>query len=210
LRRLRSDYVDLYQCHRPDPETPLEETIRAMDDLIRQGKVLYWGFSEWPVEQIEKALQICGDRLYRPKSSQPQYSLLHRDIERKVIPLCSRAGIGQVVWSPLAQGVLTGKYKPNAAPPSDSRAVDNRQNQFIKPWVNDRALLERVQRLAPLAAEAGCSMSQLALAWCLRQSNVTSCIIGATRPQQVEENAEASGIKLDQETIRRIEDAMGE
>src|SRR3954447_17914668 len=118
LRRLRTDYVDLYQCHRHDPETPLEETIRAMDDLIRQGKILYWGFSEWPVEIIEKALQLCGDRLDRPKSSQPQYSLVHPDIERQIIPLCAKAGIGQVVWSPLAQGVLTGKYKPNSPPPA--------------------------------------------------------------------------------------------
>jgi voltage-dependent potassium channel beta subunit len=208
LGRLRTDYVDLYQCHRHDENTPLEETIRAMDDLVRQGKVLYWGFSEWPVEQIEKALQICGDRHYRPKSSQPQYSLIHRDIEAKIIPLCSRAGIGQVIWSPLAQGVLTGKYKPNAAPPANSRAVDKRQNQFITRLTDDRALLERVQRLVPIAAEVGCSMSQLALAWCLRQSNVSSCIIGATRPEQVEENVEASGIVLKPETIRRMEEVI--
>jgi voltage-dependent potassium channel beta subunit len=208
LRRLRTDYVDLYQCHRHDPETPLEETIRAMDDLIRQGKVLYWGFSEWPVEVIEKALQICGDRLDRPRSSQPQYSLVHRDIERQVIPLCTKAGIGQVVWSPLAQGVLTGKYKPNSPPPPGSRATDNRQNQFIKRFTDDQALLHKVQRLAPIAADAGCTMSQLALAWCLRQPNVTSCIIGATRPDQIADNAEASGIKLDDETLRRIEDVM--
>ena len=209
LRRLRTDYVDLYQCHRHDEQTPLEETIRAMDDLIKQGKITYWGFSEWPVEQIEKALQFCGDRYYRPKSSQPQYSLIHRDIEAKIIPLCARAGIGQVIWSPLAQGVLTGKYKPNSPPPADSRAVDTRQNQFIGRFIENKALLAKVQKLAPIAAEAGCSMSQLALAWCLRQANVTSCIIGATRPEQVEENAEASGIKLDDETARKMEEVVG-
>jgi aryl-alcohol dehydrogenase-like predicted oxidoreductase len=208
LKRLRTDYVDLYQCHRFDEETPLEETIRAMDGLVKQGKIIYWGFSEWPVEQIEKALQLCGDRYYRPKSSQPQYSLIYRNIEAKVIPLCSRAGIGQVIWSPLAQGVLTGKYKPNAPAPADSRAVDQRQNQFITRLTDDKALLAKVQKLGPIAADVGCSMSQLALAWCLRQTNVSSCIIGATRPQQVEENAEASGIKIDDETARRMEEAV--
>jgi len=208
LKRLRTDYIDLYQCHRHDEETPLEETIRAMDDLIKQGKVHYWGFSEWPVEQIEKALQICGNTYYRPKSSQPQYSLIYRNIEAKVIPLCSKAGIGQVIWSPLAQGVLSGKYKPNSPPPADSRAVDKRQNQFITRMTDDKALLAKVQKLVPIAAEVGCSMSQFALAWCLRQPNVSSCIIGATRVQQVEENAEASGIKLNDETARRMEEVV--
>jgi len=208
LRRLKTDYVDLYQCHRHDEETPLEETIRAMDDLIRQGKVLYWGFSEWPVEQIEKCLQICGDRYFKPKGSQPQYSAVARQAEQMVFPLCHHAGIGQVVWSPLAQGVLTGKYKPGAPLPAGSRATDDRQNQFIKRLTDDAALLEKVQRLHAVAAEQQCTMSQLALAWVLRRPEVTSCIIGATRPQQVAENAEASGIKLDEATVQRIQDVL--
>jgi aryl-alcohol dehydrogenase-like predicted oxidoreductase len=209
LRRLRTDYVDLYQCHRFDENTPLEETVRAMDDLIRQGKVLYWGFSEWKAEQIEQCLQVCGDRFYKPKGSQPQYNLVRRNIERDVMPLCHTAGIGQVVWSPLAQGVLTGKYKPGAPAPADSRARDERQNAFIKDLVQDRALLEKVQRLVPIAHDLGLTLSQLALAWVLRRVEVTSCIIGATRPQQVEENAAASGVRLDPETVRRVEVVMG-
>src|SRR5918993_2565960 len=131
LRRLRTDYIDLYQCHRHDPETPLEETVRAMDDLIRQGKVLYWGFSEWTAEQIGECLRICGSAYYRPKSSQPQYSAIHRGPERDVLPLRAKAGIGQVGWSPPGQGVLTGKYKPGQTPPADSRAQDPKQNQFM-------------------------------------------------------------------------------
>ena len=206
LRRLRTDYVDLYQCHRFDPDTPLEETVRAMDDLVRQGKVLYWGFSEWPAEQIGRCLQICGDRYYRPKSSQPQYSLIHRAIEKDVMPLCERAGIGQVVWSPLGQGVLTGKYKPGQPAPADSRAQDGRQNMFIQKLVTDRGLLEKVQRLTPLARDRGLTMAQLALAWVLRRTNVTSCIIGATKPEQVRDNAAAGGVKLDDETARRMEE----
>lgn len=208
LRRLRTDYIDIYQCHRFDEETPLEETIRAMDDLIRQGKVLYWGFSEWPIEQVEKCLQICGDRHDRPKSSQPSYNLLNRKIEDKLMPLCRQAGIGQVVFSPLAQGVLSGKYKPDAVHPPDSRARDDRQNMFIKGMVENRQILEKVQRLAPLAEDNNCTMSQLALAWILRRSEITSCIIGATRPEQIAENAEASGITLDEETIRRMEEIV--
>jgi aryl-alcohol dehydrogenase-like predicted oxidoreductase len=209
LRRLRTDYIDLYQCHRVDPETPLEETIRAMDDLIRQGKVLYWGFSEWPAERIEQCLRICSEGgYYKPKSSQPQYSLIHRSIEREVMPLCKTAGIGQVVWSPLGQGILTGKYKPGQPLPEGSRASDDRQNQFIRERVNDRALLEKVQRLAPIAAEHGMTMSQLALAWILRHGEVTSCIVGATRPEQLDENAKASGMQLDDATARRVEEII--
>jgi len=208
LRRLRTDYIDLYQCHRHDENTPMEETIRAMDDLIQQGKVLYWGFSEWPVEKVEECLRICGDRYYRPKSSQPRYSAIERDWERSLFPLCHRAGIGQVVFSPLAQGVLSGKYKPGQPLPPGSRAADDRQNQFIKRFTNNAALLEKVQRLHAVAAEQHCTMSQLALAWILRRQEVTSCIIGATRPEQVAENAEASGITLDDATIRRIEDVL--
>jgi aryl-alcohol dehydrogenase-like predicted oxidoreductase len=208
LRRLKTDYVDLYQCHRFDPETPLEETVRAMDDLVRQGKVLYWGFSEWSAEQIGECLRVCGMAYHRPKSSQPQYSAIHRGPERDVLPLCAKAGIGQVVWSPLGQGVLTGKYKPGQAPPADSRAQDPKQNQFMGKFLNDRPLLEKVQRLAPLARERGLTMAQLALAWVLRRAEVTSCIIGATRPQQVKENGAASGIKLDEATVRRVEEIL--
>ena len=208
LRRLRTGYIDLYQCHRFDTETPVEETVRAMDDLVRQGKVLYWGFSEWKAEQIEQCLQICGDRFHKPRSSQPQYSLVRRQIEKEVMPLCHSAGIGQVVWSPLAQGVLTGKYKPDAQVPADSRAKDERQNMFIKDFLNDRALLEKVQRLVPVARELGLTLSQLALAWVLRRPEVTSCIIGASKPAQVDENAEASGVRLDAETVRRVEEIL--
>jgi voltage-dependent potassium channel beta subunit len=209
LRRLQTDYIDLYQCHRYDEETPLEETVRAMDDLVRQGKVLYWGFSEWPVEQIERCLRICGDRFEKPRSSQPNYSLLHRNIEEKVMPLCHHAGIGQVVFCPLAQGVLTGKYKPGAPPPADSRAMDERQNAFIRKVVENQDTLQKVQKLEPLARGLQCTLAQLALAWILRRPEVTSCIIGATRPDQVSENAKASGIKLDEETIRRMEEIVG-
>jgi aryl-alcohol dehydrogenase-like predicted oxidoreductase len=209
LKRLRTDYLDLYQCHRFDPETPLQETVRVMDDLIRQGKILYWGFSEWPAERIRECLEICGKQFDQPRGSQPQYSLIHRDIEREVMPLCHRAGIGQVVWSPLGQGVLTGKYKPGAPLPVDSRARDDRQNQFIKPVVQNQELLTKVQKLVPIAEENRCSVAQIALAWILRRPEVTSCIIGATKVKQVEENAEASGIQLSDETARRMEDILG-
>ena len=209
LRRLKTDYLDLYQCHRVDPETPLEETIGAMDDLIRRGKVLYWGFSEWPVEEIEKCLQICGaQHLEKPKSSQPQYNMLQRSIESQIMPLCHKAGIGQVVFSPLAQGVLTGKYWPGQPFPADSRAADNRQNLFIKKWTDDKELLTRVQKVEAVAREAKCTMAQLALAWILRRPEITSCIIGASKPKQVEENVQAVGMKLDVSTVRRIEEIL--
>jgi len=208
LRRLQTEYIDLYQCHRFDENTPLEETIRAMDDLVRGGKVLYWGFSEWSAPQIEQCLRLCGDRLEKPRSSQPRYSAIERYAETAVFPLCHKAGIGQVVFSPLAQGVLSGKYKPGAAFPADSRAADDRQNQFIKRFVSDDALLKKVQQLIPLARESGCTMSQMALAWALRRKEVTSCIIGASRPAQLEENAKASGMKLPEETLRRIEEIL--
>lgn len=209
LRRLKTDYLDLYQCHRHDDQTPLEETIRAMDDLIRQGKVHYWGFSEWPIKHIERCLQICGDHYDKPKGSQPQYSAIAREAEQSLFPLCHRAGIGQVVFSPLAQGVLSGKYKPNEPLPAGSRASDDRQNQFIKRFTGDAPLLQKVQRLHAVADEQHCTMSQLALAWVLRRPEVTSCIIGATRPEQVAENAQASGMKLDDATVRRMEEILG-
>lgn len=209
LRRLRTDYIDLYQCHRFDEETPVEETVRAMDDLIRQGKIIYWGFSEWTAEQIEKGLRVCGDRYYKPASSQPRYHLLNRAAEEKIFPLCARAGIGQVTFSPLAQGILTGKYKPGEPLPADSRAGDPKQNMFISKLLEDRATIEKVQRLAPIARDAGCSMAQLAIAWILRRSEVTSCIVGATKPEQLEHNAAASGMKLSEDVVRRVEDVMG-
>jgi voltage-dependent potassium channel beta subunit len=208
LARLRTDYIDLYQCHRHDPDTPMEETVRAMDDLVRGGKILYWGFSEWPLEAIEKCLRICGDRYYKPAGSQPRYNLLHRDIEDKIMPLCAKAGIGQVVFSPLQQGILSGKYKPGQPAPASSRAADDKQNQFIRKSLENEELLKKVQRLAPIAREIGCTMSQLALAWNLRRPEVSCCIMGATRPEQVEQNAAASGIKLDEAIVRKMEEAV--
>ena len=208
LRRLRTDYIDLYQCHRHDENTPMEETVRAMDDLIHQGKVVYWGFSEWPVEKVEECLRLCGDRLYRPKGSQPRYNAVERDWEKTLFPICHRAGIGQVVFSPLAQGVLTGKYKPGQPLPPGSRATDDRQNQFIKRFIDNPDLLQKVQRLRTIANEQGFTMSQLALAWCLRRAEVTSCIIGATRPDQIVENTKASGVNLEGDTIQRLEESL--
>ena len=214
LKRLRTDYIDLYQCHRfaidgIDDGVELEETVRAMDDLIHQGKVLYWGFSEWPVDEIVAALGICGDRFYKPKSSQPRYSAIQRHWEEPLFPLCHAAGIGQVVFSPLAQGILSGKYKPGQPLPPDSRAADDRQNQFMKRNVEDQALLKRVQQLAPIAARFKLTMSQLALAWVLHHPAVTSCIVGASRPSQLEENAAASGVLLDDATVNEINTILG-
>lgn len=208
LKRLQTDYIDIYQCHRYDEESSVEEIVRAMDDLIHQGKILYWGFSEWPVERVEEALKFCGDTYYRPKSSQPGYSLLRRDPEKQLFSLCAKSGIGQITFSPLAQGTLSGKYKPRQPFPADSRAADTRSNMFIKKYVDDAGILEKVQKLAPIASEHGCSMAQLALAWVLRRSEVTSVITGATKPEQVTENAESSGIKLDPETCAKMEELL--
>jgi aryl-alcohol dehydrogenase-like predicted oxidoreductase len=202
LRRLRTDFVDLYQCHRYDEDTPLEETMNALGEVVEAGKARWIGFSEWPVERIEQALAMPGV----PKfvSSQPQYSMLWREPEQAVIPLCERHGISQVVWSPLAQGVLTGKYRPGERPPGDSRAANRSMNRFIGRLMDDR-LLEAVQRLGPIAEEAGMTMSQLALAWVLREPNVASAIIGATRPEQVRENAAAAGRRLSPDTLAAID-----
>jgi aryl-alcohol dehydrogenase-like predicted oxidoreductase len=208
LKRLHTDYIDLYQCHRFDENTPLEETIRAIDDLIRAGKVLYWGFSEWSAPQIEQCLRLCGDRFDKPRSSQPRYSAIERYAEAEVFPLCHKAGIGQVVFSPLAQGVLTGKYKPGAEFPADSRAADDRQNQFIKRFTSNDELLKKVQRLIPIAQERKLTMSQMGLAWVLRRKEVTSCIIGASKVSQLDENVVASGLKLPEETVRRIDEIL--
>jgi aryl-alcohol dehydrogenase-like predicted oxidoreductase len=208
LKRLKTDYLDILQCHRFDPDVSLEETIRAMDDLVRQGKILYWGFSEWTAAQIEQCLRLCGDRWERPRSSQPRYSAVERGVEKEVFPLCQTAGIGQVVFSPLAQGVLSGKYKPGQPVPADSRAADDRQNQFIQRFLQNQPLLEKVQHLATVAEIHACTMSQLALAWVLRRHEVTSCIVGATKPHQLIENAKASGMKLRAADVAQIDDIL--
>ena len=204
LKRLRVDHVDLYQCHRYDPATPLEETMAALTEALRQGKTRHIGFSEWSPAQIRAALALPGARFV---SSQPQYSMLHRAPEAEVLPLCAREGIGQIVWSPLAQGILTGKYRPGRPPPPDSRAASEAMGGFLQGRLEDR-VLARVQRLVPVAHELGLSLSQLALAWVLRRPEVSSAIVGASRPEQVEENARASGVKLDAGTLQRIEAAL--
>jgi len=204
LRRLRVDFVDLYQCHRFDPATPLEETMAALTRAVKQGKVRWLGFSEWTSPQIQAALALPGERFV---SSQPQYSMLFRQWEAEVFPLCAREGIGQVVWSPLAQGILTGKYRRGGPPPPDSRAASERMGGFIQKRLTPEALA-RVERLRPIAADLGLSLAQLALAWVLRRPEVSSAIIGATRPAQVEENARASGVALDPAALARIEEAL--
>jgi aryl-alcohol dehydrogenase-like predicted oxidoreductase len=208
LKRLNTDYLDLYQCHRYDENTPLDETIRAMDDLIRQGKILYWGFSCWPADKIQETATICGDRLYTPVSSQPQYNMLMRDLEVEVLPACRELGIGQVVFSPLEQGVLTGKYKPGQPLPADSRANNEHQNQWIKDLVSNQQVLEQVARLHEVADDVGCTVSQLSLAWILQKPEITSCIIGASRPSQIEENCKASGIELSPQQLASIEEII--
>ncbi len=210
LRRLGTDYVDLYQAHRYDHETPLEETLRAFDDLVRQGKVLYVGVSEWRAEEIAAALRIAGQMGFdRIVSNQPQYNMLWRVIESEVVPLCEKEGIGQIVFSPIAQGVLTGKYLPGQAPPPGSRATDESGGaDFISRWMRD-PLLARIQELKPLAEEAGLSLAQLAVAWTLQNPNVSAAIIGASRPEQVRENARASGVTLDDGLMSRIDDVLG-
>lgn len=205
LARLRTDHVDLYQCHRYDPEVPLEETMLALTDAVRAGKARYIGFSEWSPAQIRRALAMAD--VTRFVSSQPQYSMLVRKYEAEVFPLCAANGIGQIVWSPLAQGQLTGKYLPGRPPPPDSRAASDSMGGFLRDRLDDR-VLAGVQRLRPIAAELGLTMAQLALAWVLRRPEVSSAIIGATRPEQVAENAKASGVALGEEALRRIEEAL--
>jgi len=202
LARLKTDHVDLYQCHRYDAETPLEETMAALSDVVRQGKARYIGFSEWSAPQIEAAAAVPGAERF--VSSQPQYSLLWRRPEEKVIPLCAATGVSQIVWSPLAQGVLSGKYAPGAAPPPDSRATSQSMGQMMQTWLTPE-ILAAVQKLKPLAAQAGCTLSQFSLAWVLREPNVASAIVGASRPAQLEENAAASGLTIDPELFRRAE-----
>jgi aryl-alcohol dehydrogenase-like predicted oxidoreductase len=208
LKRLGVDYIDVYQCHRYDTETPLEETLRALDDLVNAGKVLYIGFSMWTASQIVEALKIQRDlNLDRFVSSQPYYNMLGRDIEKEILPLCEREGIGQIVFSPLAQGVLTGKYKPGQPPPSDSRAADPKQNMFLQGRMDDTTLA-KVEQLRPIAEQEGMTIAQLALAWCLRLPEISSVIIGASRPGQVDDNAGASGRALSPETLAAIDKAL--
>jgi aryl-alcohol dehydrogenase-like predicted oxidoreductase len=210
LKRLNVDHIDLYQMHRFDFETPLEESLQAFEDLIRQGKVNYIGFSEWTAAQISSALKIQDARGYsRFVSSQPQYSALWRVIEAEVVPLSRKEGIGQIVWSPIAQGVLTGKYKPGAKPPAGSRATDKKSGAgMISRWMRDE-VLEAVQKLEPVADSVGLTMSQLAIAWVLQNDNVSSAIMGATKPSQVKENVKASGVKLDASVMKAIDSALG-
>ncbi len=210
LRRLGVDYVDLYQCHRYDDETPLEETLRALDDLVRQGKVLYVGVSEWTADQIADALRLAEEmNLDRIVSNQPQYNMIQRRIEAEVIPLCEREGVGQVVFSPLAQGILTGKYRPGDAPEQGTRAADPDSSRFMRQLMNER-VLSAVDRLRPVASKTGLSMSQLALAWVLRQENVSSAIIGASRPEQVEDNAVAAGVRLSPDVVSEVDGILGD
>jgi aryl-alcohol dehydrogenase-like predicted oxidoreductase len=207
LARLRTDYVDLYQCHRYDRRTPLEETMQALAEVVQAGKARYIGFSEWPVEQVRESLRMVDGA--RWTSSQPQYSMLWRAPEAELIPLCEREQISQVVWSPLAQGVLTGKYAPGEPPPADSRAASESMGGFIERLVRPQ-VLEAVQRVRPVAEQVGLSMPQLALAWVLRQQNVASAIVGASRPEQVRANASASGIALSPDTLAAVDEALAD
>ncbi len=208
LRRLRTDYVDLYQAHRYDVSTPLEETMLAFADLVRQGKVLYVGVSEWTADQLARAAELARELRVPFVSNQPQYSMLWRVIEAEVIPASEKAGLGQIVWSPIAQGILTGKYLPGQPPPAGSRATDETGAKFIAKFMNDD-VLGRVQQLKPIAQELGLSLAQLAVAWVLQNRNVASAIIGASRPEQVRENVKAAGVKLDESILKRIDQVLG-
>ena len=208
LKRLQTDYVDIYQAHRYDYETPLEETIQAFADLVRMGKVLYVGVSEWTAQQIQDGHDLAEQLGIHMISNQPQYSMLWRVIEADVVPVCVSLGISQIVFSPLAQGVLTGKYRAGEQPPAGSRATDEKGGaDMIKRWMSDD-VLERVQKLVPIAEEARLSMAQLAVAWTLQNNNVGSAIIGASRPEQVQDNAAAAGIKLDDELVAKIDEVL--
>ncbi|HEU4695889.1 MAG TPA: aldo/keto reductase family protein [Sphingomicrobium sp.] len=210
LKRLRTDYVDLYQCHRYDWDTPLEETLEALTRAVESGKARYIGFSEWPAERIKTAIDLCKAQGFTKfVSSQPQYSLVWREPEDEVIPLCAANGISQIVWSPLGQGVLSGKYDPDAPPPRDSRAASDKMSGFMDRLM-EPDLLRAVQRLKPIAEEAGLTLPQFALAWVLREPNVASAIIGASRPEQVRENAAASGVVVDTQLFLRAEAILDE
>ena len=206
LKRLKTDYVDLYQCHRFDPDTPIEETMEALSEVVKSGKARYIGFSEWTPDQIRAGLAVVGAEKF--VSSQPQYNMLWRGPEQEVFKLCQDNGIGQIVWSPLAQGVLSGKYLPGQQPPKDSRAASSEMSGFIDRFMRDD-VLEAVQKLKPIAEELGCSLPQLALAWVLRRSEVSSAIIGASRPEQITENIKAAEIKLSDDVLSAIDEALG-
>ena len=207
LRRLRTDHVDLYQCHRFDTETPIEETMEALTAVVDSGKARYLGFSEWTPEQIQVGLDVAGAAKF--VSSQPQYNAIWRAPEADVFELCAANGISQIVWSPLAQGVLTGKYEPGSAPPQDSRAADEEMSVAIERYMSEE-VREAVARLKPIAADAGVSMTQLALAWVLRRDELASAIVGASRPEQVHANAEASEVELPPDVIAAVDDALAE
>jgi aryl-alcohol dehydrogenase-like predicted oxidoreductase len=208
LKRLKTEYVDLYQAHRYDTETPLEETMEAFADVVRAGKALYIGVSEWTAEQLQEGHRLARELRIPFVSNQPQYSMLWRVIEAEVVPASEELGIGQVVFSPIAQGVLTGKYLPGQQPPEGSRATDAAGSNFIKRFLTDD-VLTRVQDLKPVADEAGLSLSQLAIAWVLQNQNVSSAIIGASRPEQVTENVKASGVRLEESLLKRIDETLG-
>lgn len=209
LKRLQLDYVDIYYCHRFDPETPVDETLRTIDDLVRQGKVLYVGVSEWTAQQIQEALGAADKYLLdRIVVNQPQYNMLNRYIEKEIIPVCEQNGISQIVFSPLAQGVLTGKYKRGEKIPEGSRASDPKANNSIKKLLTDENLM-KVEQLEKVANELGIKLSQLALAWVLRQPNVASALIGSTKPEQVEENVKAIEVELTEEVLEKIEQILG-
>jgi len=210
LRRLGTDYVDLYQAHRYDYETPLDEVLRAFDDLIRQGKVLYAGVSEWQAGQIQDAVSMQQELGYdRFVSNQPEYSMLWRVIEQQVVPTSEELGLSQIVWSPMAQGALTGKYLPGSVAPAGSRGTSAEGREMMADYLSD-AFLRPVQDLKPIAADAGLSMAQLAIAWVLQNANVAAAIVGASRPEQIRENVKASGVRLDDQIIKRIDDVLGD
>jgi aryl-alcohol dehydrogenase-like predicted oxidoreductase len=209
LRRLGVDHVDLYQAHRYDHETPLEETMAAFADIVRAGKALYIGVSEWDAEQIRAGHQLARDLGFQLIANQPQYSMLWRVIEDEVVPTCEELGLSQIVWSPMAQGVLTGKYRPGQPAPEGSRATDESGGSgFVANWLRDE-VLERVQLLAPIAAEAGLTMAQLAVAWVLANDNVAAAIVGASRPDQLDDSVAASGVVLDADVLAAVDDAVG-
>ncbi len=206
LKRLQTDYIDLYQCHRFDPNTPIEETMRGFTEVVHSGKVRFIGFSEWTPEQIQRALDIPN--VVKFVSSQPQYSMLWRKPEDGVFQVCAEKGISQIVWSPLAQGILTGKYKPGQPPPAQSRATNPEMNHFMGPDLMNDKVLSAVQKLEPIARSLDLSMAQLALAWVLRQPNVAAAIIGASKPEQVTDNVGASGVKLSDDVLRQIDEII--
>ena len=210
LSRLQTDYVDLYQAHRYDTETPLEETMQAFADVVRAGKALYIGVSEWTAEQIRAGHALARELGIGLISSQPQYSMLWRVIEGEVVPACRELGIGQIVWSPIAQGVLTGKYQPGQPPPEGSRATDAKGGaDMISRFMNDD-VLTRVQALKPIADDLGLTMAQLAVAWVLQNDNVSAALVGASRPEQVGENVKAAGVRIDDDVLKQIDEALGD